>query len=182
MRLCLRSIDGLSENVRPDRPGISPNSPRAALLNAGSILYRSPSYADAFTYPHCGTTTVVADQYVGQTGPCIRCGKTITLPLPTASRRLPALASRPKRGLGGWMTCLIVAAASIPVLLVIVGVLVALLLPAVQAAPEAARRMACTNNLRQIGLAMHNYAQVYKCFPPAFIPTSTASRCTVGGC
>ena len=53
------------------------------------------------------------------------------------------------------------------VVIAIIGILVALLLPAIQAAREAARRSSCINNLRQMGLAMLNYESSYKVFPPS---------------
>jgi prepilin-type N-terminal cleavage/methylation domain-containing protein/prepilin-type processing-associated H-X9-DG protein len=55
------------------------------------------------------------------------------------------------------------------VVITIIGILISLLLPAVQAAREAARRSQCANNFRQIGIAMYNYESARRCFPPGDI-------------
>jgi prepilin-type processing-associated H-X9-DG protein len=118
-----------------------------------------------FTCPHCGAQTSIGEQYAGQTGPCASCGKTITVPLVSGAHPAYPPASRSSAG----PTIAIILAVGLVVCLFCGGILVALLLPAVQAAREAARRAQCSNNLKQIGIGILNYHDTYKCFPAAVL-------------
>jgi type II secretory pathway pseudopilin PulG len=66
------------------------------------------------------------------------------------------------------------------VVIAIIAILVALLLPAVQQAREAARRSSCKSNLKQLGIALHNYHDVHNCLPPGYVDNSTSFAGTGG--
>ena len=121
-----------------------------------------------FTCPHCGKSMTVADQYVGQTGPCSACGNEIHITPDKASVAAQVPAKPSTRGRSAVPIVVAVVLTAGFAFLVCGGILVALLLPAVQVAREADRRAQCNNNLKLISLAMQEYHAVHQSLPSAY--------------
>ncbi len=86
-----------------------------------------------------------------------------------------AVTSKPPRGHYGFTLI------ELLVVIAIIAILVSLLLPAVQAAREAARRTQCRNNLMQISIALHNYEIAHDCFPPGSVNSTGPIKNTTSG-
>jgi len=118
-----------------------------------------------FACPHCGAETDVAEAYAGRSGPCASCGQPITVPAAGSVAR-PAAAKSTSAAL---VLGIVVGVCVLGVVVVCGGILVALLLPAVQSARQAARQTECRNNLQQIATAIFEYRQRYDTFPPPYL-------------
>ncbi|MBI1904175.1 MAG: DUF1559 domain-containing protein [Planctomycetia bacterium] len=128
----------------------------------------------AFTCPHCGSQTEVADDFAGKTGPCAFCGRRVTVPLATAAAAVPVeppVVRTSRRLLG----CLVTVAC-----VVVVGVCLITVVPFIgpyfQSAQRKTQQNQAKDGVRQIAEALIRYHQDHAEFPPAYTVDAKGKR------
>jgi prepilin-type processing-associated H-X9-DG protein len=127
-----------------------------------------------FSCPYCGETTLVDDQFAGHSGPCINCGKVVTVPSAQPAFTLQTAMQGLQRGKHQ---------ATIIIVLFLIGFGIGLFsvyrlfgIPAIAAARQASAKRTCLHNLRKIGQALLAYEETYGEFPPAYTVDQTGQR------
>jgi hypothetical protein len=118
-----------------------------------------------FQCPHCGLLTQVAPQYAGHSGPCAGCGRIITIPHTPAA---PASSAAPTTRLPTWLKFALALSATLLGMLLLIGLLVQLIRPAVLQARQNARRAACHSQVERVLQALHAYRNAHGTLPPAY--------------
>ncbi len=132
----------------------------------------------SFTCPHCGFQKTVGDQFAGQSGKCAQCGQPVAIPAiaPGTGPPLYASATPPAKNSSSATVIIVVIVAVMLICPCLVGIPVALLLPAIQSARQAATRMQSSNNMKMIAISLLNYEDSHKVFPAASLADESTGK------
>ena len=131
-----------------------------------------------FACPYCAEETLVEDEFAGQSGPCVTCGKRITVPFVSDGQRFSAgetVTGIPHKGNPTARSILLIVVGAVLATVSMLSAVVLLLFPAVGAARSLAHRHGCDANLRRIGEALLSYEAEHGTLPPAYIPDETGA-------
>jgi prepilin-type processing-associated H-X9-DG protein len=120
-----------------------------------------------FSCPYCRKQTTVADQFAGQSGPCAGCGKNVTVPLGGAVS-YPGPTAQAAGG-GAGVVLLVMGIVLIAGVVLCGGGILLVSFPVMGRVRQSAQRANSQNNLKQLGIAIHNYHDVYGQLPPAVV-------------
>lgn len=121
-----------------------------------------------FSCPHCGLETLVDDEFAGESGECLACGKPITVPYRTGQSDQTGLVAARRQTSPGLILLLIFSALAAAALMIAAAV--TLVFPALGSLRAVAAQRSCRANLVKIGAALRAYEAEHGSLPPAYIP------------